>query len=142
MTELTRHHRVSNRDIQVADLLGRTSITATLRNLDVPDPARGSGLIESIIFQVPIAQLTLRYLPGGETVLLDGDWRVSTLKSFVDGAFALEGMDYFPQLNGLRFSEISLMLRRRILEAYIRCIILDIGMTDEMCARYVRQIRS
>lgn len=142
MIGLTSLHRASNRDLQVQDLLSRPAITRKLRNLDVPDSVRASGLIENIIFQMPIAQLTLRDLPSGETALLDGDWRVSTLKSFVDGDFALEEMDYFPNLNDKKFSELPAQLQRRILETYIHCVILDVDMTDRMVARYLRQIRS
>lgn len=135
------HHRVSVRDIPVMDLLGRPAILHSLTN-EVGDTERASHLMESIFFQVPIAQLTLRYLRSGDTTVLDGVWRLSVLKSFVDGGFPLAGMDYFPQLSGKTFSELPGMLQRRILEACIRCVILDIGMTDEMCVRYLQQIRS
>lgn len=124
------------------DLTTRPFISSKLRNLDVLDSVRASGLLESIFFQVPIAQLTLRYPPDREIVLLDGDWRVSTLRSFLEDGFELEGMDYLPELNGKLFSELPVSLRRRITETKIRCIILDVCMTDEMCDRYVRQIKS
>ena len=141
-SEDTPKHRVHIRPEQIGDLITRPAIMHAL-STDVGDLVRASHLIENIYFMVPIAQLTLRDLPSGDTALLDGVWRLSVLKTFVDGGFPLAGMDYWPELNGKRFAELPhSIFRRRIVETRIQCIVLDIRMSDEMCVRYLQQIRS
>ena len=108
--------------------------------LNVRDFAKASSLIETLLFLAPVDNIIMREVRPDEYILLDGDWRLSVIKLFLEDGFPLEGMDYWPEWNGKTYSVLPGAVRRRVSEARLRCVILDVGMTDEMVARYMRQI--
>lgn len=136
MTLDAAKHRLHIRELLTGEIL---PLVGSLR-MNVRDFAKASSLIETLLFRAPIHNIILREVRPDEYILLDGDWRLSVIKLFLEDGFLLEGMDYWPEWNGKTYSALPGAVRQRIGEARLRCVIFDFGVTDEMVARYVRQI--
>lgn len=68
---------------------------------------RPSYLIESIFMKIPIPVLFLAKTQDGNYEVIDGVQRLTTIYSFFEDKFQLSGLEVYPELNGLKFSELS-----------------------------------
>lgn len=93
-----------------------------------------SGLLESLILRGHVNPI----ITQGSTVL-DGRWRLGCITSFYADQFPLCNFGYFPELNGLRYSQLSAPLRRRIEDSRFQFVELYSTMTPEMVERYIEQ---
>lgn len=73
-----------------------------------------SELMEMILMGVPLPPLYMYELRDGRRSLLDGTKRMMAILDFVDNYYVLAGMRFFPQYNGLLFSELPPLVRTRI----------------------------
>jgi hypothetical protein len=86
---------------------------------------KASRLIESLVLQCPIPVIYLNRREDEVLEVVDGNQRVTSLKTFVDGNFSLSGLTAYPELSGQSFDQIDKKLRRQIKNRTIRCVIIE-----------------
>ena len=87
-----------------------------------------SQLIESLLLRIPIPAF---YFDGGikdNWLIIDGLQRITALKEFVvDGTLSLSGMEFFNDLEGMKFADLPRAFSRRIEETNIIAYIVKGG---------------
>ncbi len=87
-----------------------------------------SQLIESLLLRIPIPAF---YFDGGvkdNWLIIDGLQRITALKEFViDGKLALTGLEFFSDLEGMKFADLPRTFVRRIEETNITAYIVKDG---------------
>jgi hypothetical protein len=73
------------------------------------DETRKSRLIESIIVNMPVPNITLAENKDhrGRFIVIDGKQRLLAIQEFMQDGFRLRGLDLRPDLNGLTFSGLA-----------------------------------
>ena len=114
-------------DVQVQALYSRYD----KKRLD-PQPAyqrgevwkvqQASRLIESVILGVPLPAIYLSEEADGSMSVIDGQQRLISFFNFIDGDFALKGLEVRVDLNGLKYSKLSEDVREKIDEGVLRQI--------------------
>jgi len=85
-----------------------------------------SQLIESILLRVPLPAFYFDASDDNKWLIIDGLQRVSTLREFiVDKKMKLTGMEFFEDLNGLKYDALPRPMQRRIAETNIVAYIVD-----------------
>jgi hypothetical protein len=85
---------------------------------------RKSRLIESFIINVPIPPIFLYEVDYSFYEVMDGLQRLTAIYDFYTGAFELEGLEYWQELNGRKYKELPEQVRRGIDRRYLSSIIL------------------
>lgn len=85
---------------------------------------RKSRLIESFLLNVPVPPVFLYERDLARFEVMDGRQRLSALSDFYADKFALTGLEYWPDLDGRRYSELPSKVRDGIDRRYISSIIL------------------
>jgi hypothetical protein len=85
---------------------------------------RKSRLIESFLLNVPVPPVFLYERDLARFEVMDGRQRLTALSDFYADKFALVGMEYWPDLDGRRYSELPEKVRDGIDRRYISSIIL------------------
>ncbi|RPE32888.1 DUF262 domain-containing protein [Kitasatospora cineracea] len=88
------------------------------------DNAKRSRLIESIMLNVPIPPIFLYEAELSRFEVMDGLQRLTAISEFYRDTFVLEGLEYFPDLNGKSFSALDEVDRRGIGRRYLSAVIL------------------
>ncbi|TGN00045.1 GmrSD restriction endonuclease domain-containing protein [Leptospira dzoumogneensis] len=94
------------------------------------DPKRSSRLIESILMDVPIPVIYLAEEENGSYSVIDGQQRLTTFISFLEGKFPdgkefkLNGLKIFPELNRKSFNELDKKDQHKIRTTTIHSIII------------------
>lgn len=88
------------------------------------DNKKRSALIESLIINIPIPPIFLYEHKFSEYEVMDGLQRLTAIAGFYDNEFALEGLQYWPELNGKKYSELPENIQKGIDRRYISSIIL------------------
>ncbi|MEI5908355.1 DUF262 domain-containing protein [Bacillus spongiae] len=83
-----------------------------------------SRLIESFIMNVPIPPIFLYEIDYSVYEVMDGLQRLTALYEFYSNGFALEGLEEWPELNGLTYLELPSQVRRGIDRRYLSSMIL------------------
>ena len=88
------------------------------------DNKKRSRLMESIIMNVPIPPVFLGEDKYGQYVVLDGRQRLTAVYEFLRNTYALEKLEIWSELNGLRYSDLenrslAPILRRRFIPAIL-----------------------
>ncbi|KOP31392.1 hypothetical protein ADM98_00640 [Exiguobacterium sp. BMC-KP] len=87
------------------------------------DQKRKSKLIESLLVNVPIPPIFLYETDFNKYEVMDGLQRISTIISFFNNEFELDGLDLWSEINGFKFGdlpeELANLIRRRYLSAII-----------------------
>lgn len=107
----------------IVDLLRNNSVVVPpfQRNY-VWNRSQASRLIESLIIQCPIPVIYLNQEKDEVLSVIDGNQRLTSIKLFLDDEFELQGLTAYPELDGLRFSELDPRFRRHISNRTLRCI--------------------
>ena len=91
-----------------------------------------SRLIESCLMRIPLPVFYLAEAQDGRIIVVDGLQRLATFSRFLDGKFALKGLNdnqhddkLTPQLDGKRFKDLPLDLQERIEDTQLTLYILD-----------------
>lgn len=88
------------------------------------DDERQSKLIESFIINVPVPPIFL-YEKGYDSYeVMDGQQRVTAIKSFYDNVLVLKGLELWPELNGKTYSKLPLKIKTGIDRRSISSIVL------------------
>ncbi|GAA3460622.1 DUF262 domain-containing protein [Saccharothrix longispora] len=90
-------------------------------------PAQKSGLIESILLQIPLPAFYFAETAEGLLRVVDGLQRLSTIHAYMRrSAFALSGLEYLEgEVGGLKFDELALPWRRRMDNTQIFAHVID-----------------
>ncbi|MBL0181006.1 MAG: DUF262 domain-containing protein [Chitinophagaceae bacterium] len=75
-----------------------------------------SRLIETIILNMPIPPLFFDVTNDDRWLIVDGLQRVSAIKAFFNDELTLVNLDYLPELQGKKFSDLDRQYRRRFEE--------------------------
>jgi hypothetical protein len=80
-----------------------------------------SRLIESFILNVPVPPIFLSEHEYGTYSVIDGKQRLTAISQFLKQEYTLEGLESFPELNGLRFSDLPREIQNGlIMRPYLR----------------------
>ncbi|MGE7185588.1 DUF262 domain-containing protein [Peribacillus sp. NPDC006672] len=88
------------------------------------DLERKSKLIESFIMNVPIPPIFLYEERFSYYEVMDGLQRLTAIYEFYTDKFALEGLEEWEEINGLRYSELPDQIKKGIDRRYLSSIIL------------------
>lgn len=83
---------------------------------------QASRLIESLIIQCPIPVIYLSQNNDETLSVIDGNQRLTSISLFLNDGFPLTGLSTYPELDGLRFSELDPRFQRHIINRTVRCI--------------------
>ncbi|MGA7743769.1 MAG: DUF262 domain-containing protein [Polyangia bacterium] len=85
---------------------------------------QAARLVESLIIQCPIPVIYLNQERDETFSVIDGNQRLNSLKRFVEDAFALVGLTSYPELVGLRYSQLDKRFQRHITNRVLRCTVI------------------
>lgn len=88
------------------------------------DRPKQSRLIESFIMNIPIPPIFLYEYEFSKYEVMDGLQRLTAIKEFYDDKFPLEGLEYWKELNGKKYSELPLEIKSGIDRRYLSSLIL------------------
>lgn len=83
-----------------------------------------SKLIESFILNIPVPPIFLYEKNLSEYEVMDGLQRITAIKDFYEGKYALQGLDRWRELNGRTYATLPTQVRKGIDRRYISSIIL------------------
>lgn len=123
----------SSGDLEVESLhnkknRGRLVLQPDFQRQYVWDAAKASKLIESAILHIPLPIIYLSEEKDGKEYVIDGQQRLTSFFSFIDGqfpdgkSFKLNGLNVCSDLNGKKFSDLSEELQDRVRYYKIRAI--------------------
>ena len=97
---------------------------------------RKSRLIESFLMNVPVPPVFLYERDLARFEVMDGRQRLTALSEFYADKFALEGLQYWSDLDGRKYSELPTKVRDGIDRRYISSVILlkETAPTEEQAA--------
>lgn len=105
------------------------------------DRVRQSRLIESFIINVPIPPVFLYERDFNSFEVMDGQQRITAIRDFYHNRFPLEGLQYWPELNGRRYLDLPHRVRLGIDRRSISSIVmLKESAPDDEEAFLLRQI--
>ena len=85
---------------------------------------QASRLVESLIIQCPIPVIYLNQEKNETFSVIDGNQRLNSLKRFVDDKFTLSGLTSYPELSGLKYSQLDIRFQRHISNRVLRCTVI------------------
>ncbi|MEV4864057.1 DUF262 domain-containing protein [Streptomyces ossamyceticus] len=83
-----------------------------------------SRLVESFIMNVPVPPIFLYEYDFNRYEVMDGLQRLTALKEFYSNAFALTGLEYWTELEGMSYSRLPSRIRDGISRRYLSSIVL------------------
>ncbi|HQS81466.1 MAG TPA: DUF262 domain-containing protein [Thiobacillus sp.] len=83
-----------------------------------------SRLIESLLLNIPIPPIFLYETDEARYEVMDGQQRLNAIKEFLDGDFALSGLEALSPLNGIRYSKAPPRVKRALDRASLSAIVL------------------
>lgn len=123
----------SSGDLEVDSLYnkqkrGKLVLQPDFQRQYVWDASKASKLIESAILKIPLPIIYLSEEQDGREYVIDGQQRLTSFFSYIDGKFPddkpfkLSGLNVRTELNGKKFSELSEDLQDRVRYYKIRAI--------------------
>lgn len=88
------------------------------------DRRKKSLLIESFLMNVPIPPLFLFEKDYNQYEIMDGRQRLEAISEFLENKYALYGMEFWPELQGKRFSDLPGTIQRGLLRRTINAVVL------------------
>ncbi len=83
-----------------------------------------SLLIESFLLNIPVPPIFLFERDYNEYEVIDGRQRLDAVSTFLANEYALTGLEYWPELNRKRFSELPQILQRGLLRRSLPAVVL------------------
>lgn len=102
------------------------------------EPPKAGKLIESALLSIPLPIIYLSEEKDGKEYVIDGQQRLTSFFSFIDGVFPdgkpfkLSGLNVFSELNGKRFSELASEMQDKIRYYKIRTITFDKDSSEDL----------
>lgn len=125
---------VERRDFTISSIMeyideGDLEISPMFQRNFIWDKKRQSKLIESILLGLPLPSVYMSQYKDGRLTIIDGLQRISTIRRFMNDELELSNMEYFPECNGKKYSElksvIPLLLFRKIRQTQLMCFVID-----------------
>ncbi len=88
------------------------------------DIKKRSQLIESLLLNIPIPPLFLFENDYNQYEIMDGRQRLEAIKGFLENTYVLRGLEYWPELDGLQFSDLPPTIQRGLLRRTVSAIVL------------------
>ena len=88
------------------------------------DRRKKSLLIESFLMNVPIPPLFLFEKDYNQYEIMDGRQRLEAISEFLENKYALTGLEFWPELQGKRFSDLPGTIQRGLLRRTINAVVL------------------
>jgi hypothetical protein len=105
------------------------------------DEERQSKLIESFIINIPVPPVFLYEKAYNQYEVMDGQQRITAIADFYANRFKLTGLDLWPELNGLAYSDLPNKIRAGLDRRSISSIVLlKESAPDEEEAIFLRQL--
>ena len=107
---------------------GKLDIQPSFQRKFVWDKSKACRLIESVLLGIPLPIIYLFEETNGKTSVIDGQQRLTSFFSFIDGKFSdgkdfkLSGLNVFKELNKKTFKDLDEELQDRITDYKIRTI--------------------
>jgi hypothetical protein len=127
---LTRPGEPEVRSLYEKQKRGRMILQPDFQRQYVWDRKKASRLVESVLLRVPLPIVYLSEQPDGKEYVIDGQQRLTSLFSFIDGRFPngepfkLIGLTAYKELNKKDFAELSEELQNRIQDYNLRTVTL------------------
>ncbi|BAZ85970.1 DUF262 domain-containing protein [Dolichospermum compactum] len=100
-----------------------------------------SRLIESLLLQIPLPAFYIDATNDDQWLVIDGIQRITTFKEFVtDQSFNLNGLDFFTDLHGKKYQELTPRWKRRIKETKLTVYLLLRGTSPEITFNIFKRI--
>jgi len=131
-----RRVKTEKQDLPVETLVswvnrGKLNLQPDFQRNFVWDSGKASRLIESLLLEIPIPVIYLSEESNRTYSVVDGQQRLTSICSFVNGTFPngqdfrLSGLKVLTELNRKSFSSLSLDLQEEILNFTLRLIIIE-----------------
>jgi hypothetical protein len=120
---------------QVIDRLVNNRLIAVEfpRNQHIWNTQAKSRLIESLLLQFPLPHFYIDATNEQQWLVIDGMQRILTFYQFIiEQSFSLNGLDYFGDLHGKYFSELSPRWQRRIKQTKLNLYLILRGSSQEI----------
>lgn len=105
------------------------------------DEERQSKLIESFIINIPVPPVFLYEKDYNSYEVMDGQQRITAISDFYNNKFTLRGLDLWPELNGLSYTELPNKIRAGLDRRSISSIVLlKESAPDDEDAIFLRQL--
>jgi Protein of unknown function DUF262 len=88
------------------------------------DDVKSSRLIESLLINVPIPVCYFAEAEDGSYTVVDGQQRLTAIYRYISNDFPLRSLQIRTDLNGKKFSELSVVDSRMIRVRSLRCIVI------------------
>lgn len=88
------------------------------------DIRKRSLLIESFLLNIPVPPIFLFENDYNVFEVIDGRQRLDSIRSFLANDYDLRGLEYWHELNGLRFNELPAVLRSGLLRRGLQAVVL------------------
>lgn len=88
------------------------------------DEDRQSKLIESFIINIPVPPVFLYEKSFNSYEVMDGQQRITAISDFYTNKFELQGLDLWPELNGMKYSDLPNKIRAGLDRRSISSIVL------------------
>ena len=86
------------------------------------DKKKSSRLIESVLIGVPLPAIYVAEGTDDNLSVIDGQQRLGSFFNFIDGKFALAGLEVCKELNGRRFAQLDKKIQVKIKKGVLRQI--------------------
>lgn len=105
------------------------------------DEERQSKLIESFIINIPVPPVFLYEKSFGAYEVMDGQQRITAISDYYNNRFKLTGLDLWPELNGMYYSDLPNKIKSGLDRCSISSIVLlKESAPDEEDAIFLRQL--
>lgn len=100
-----------------------------------------SKLIESFIMNVPVPPIFLYERDYNSYEVMDGQQRITAVRDFYKNKFELRGLDLWPELNGMKYSDLPSKVKAGIDRRSISSIVLlKESAPDDEESMFIRQL--
>ena len=108
---------------------GKLDIQPDFQRQFVWDSVKASRLIESVLLDIPLPVIYLSEESDGKTYVIDGQQRLTSIFSFIDGfypdgkSFVLGSLKVLTDLNGKKFQALPEYLQEKVLQYKMRTVV-------------------
>lgn len=129
---------------QVVDMIddGDIDLAPDFQRLYVWKPLQRSRLIESILLGIPLPAFYFTQDHQGTMQVVDGVQRLTTIHRFAKKDEPLADLEYLTTLNGKKFSELDVALKRRFQQAQIFVNVIEPQTPDDVKFDVFRRINT
>lgn len=88
------------------------------------DRKKRSRLVESFLMNIPIPPIFLYERNYNEYEVIDGRQRLEALRGFLNNEFALAGLEFWAELDGLRFRSLPAVIQKGLMRRSLPAVVL------------------